>query len=65
MIAEWDDHAKSEVRGKTMWEVYACGCVSEFAATKEQLRGYCGAHGDNRRALYDDAGPPWIVMEGT
>ena len=34
------------------FEEYRCGCVSEIVRFKKELVGYCGTHGDNRRAIF-------------
>ena len=43
------------------WEEYRCGCVSDSVPRKEDLVGYCGKHGDNRRRMHKE-GPGEIGL---
>lgn len=34
------------------FEEYTCGCVSEIVSNKDNLLGYCGKHGNDRRKIH-------------
>lgn len=48
---------KSLPRKVGYFEEYRCGCTSETEKRRRDLPGYCGKHGDSRRAVF------WEILD--